>query len=606
VKRGCAGFDTETINGRAFLLGYSFREKNSGKEQKGFFDVDSFSDFIDFCKQFLFKKDIFKDNFCFFWNLQYDAQAILKHLPNNILSEIAVFDRAEIDCDVNVRLIPEKCFEVNIYGGKRWRCARFYDIMQYYSFMRLQSAAEEYLQDSKQSFDAKNINYNRYQQDLMYQNELRQYCIHDAVLTRKLAEIIHLSISQLLQPRKYYSQASIAQQYFLERLQKPLFLPSKKILQYAMNCYQGGRFETFQRGLYPKGVYSYDISSAYPAHAVMVPDVSNGKWEHVNDFEQCDVGIFKCNVKAEESIISSLKYSNKNKAIVYPHGDFKEVFLNKNEYEIAIKFGARVKVIDGYIFNAKDLVYPYSFLRDVYKLKQSSAGVLKMTYKIILNGFYGKLIQIIESHVSSDGSDCADYFVKDDGEVIYYSKAWKAGVLFNPIAANEITANTRCQLLESSYGSEEDVICFATDCIKSTKPLHLDIGNNLGQWVDESKKGEFVILGSGVYSHNQVKGGRMRGFLGKVNLFDVLNKSEFSVSQNYGLKRANVSGWDTYNIIRDVSCRVGTGLKVISGEKRFELNFDHKRAWERQFEGVKDVLSGDIIHSKTLDINTLI
>ena len=56
-----------------------------------------------------------------------------------------------------------------------------------------------------------------------------------------------------------------------------------------------------------------------------------------------------------------------------------------------------------------------------------------------------------------------------DNKRIYEYKYLKSGILFNPIVANEITANTRCKLFNDSYKKQNHIINYQTDSIISDK-----------------------------------------------------------------------------------------------------------------------------------------
>jgi hypothetical protein len=282
-------------------------------------------------------------NFCY--NLEYDLSALIKHLPYYVLEHLSFHEQYEC-AEYKIKWVPEKCYHIYIKNGSQWRMRTFYDIAQFYQHKSLRTASQLYLNDSKKKFDAAHIDYNRYKYDESYRKQLVAYCEHDAYLCKELAQNIYNHVSTLIKPKYFYSQASISQQYYLEGLKQNFFLPRIEVLQFAMNCYQGGRFETFKRGKFDS-VMSYDINSAYPYHAVNVPDVSQGTWQHTNEFIECDVGIYKCKAKIDKTIISPLKYLTHKGLLLYPHGVFEELYLNQNELVLAQELGASIKVLEG-------------------------------------------------------------------------------------------------------------------------------------------------------------------------------------------------------------------------------------------------------------------
>ena len=52
-------------------------------------------------------------------------------------------------------------------------------------------------------------------------------------------------------------------------------------IDWSFRAYFGGRSDLLKQGNHLKPVHEYDISSAYPAQIVQLPDMTNGRWEKV-------------------------------------------------------------------------------------------------------------------------------------------------------------------------------------------------------------------------------------------------------------------------------------------------------------------------------------
>jgi hypothetical protein len=200
-------------------------------------------------------------------------------------------------------------------------------------------------------------------------------------------------------------------------------------------------------------------------------------------------------------------------------------------------------------------------------------------------------------------------------EKLFYSyKLNKAGLLFNPVVAQEITANTRVQLFNAVKDHMKHVIGMQTDSIIVEKDIPLDIGNEIGQWNIENE-GEMVMLGSGVYSihkgerdsHGNPIGQktRIRGFQKGIDLWKFLTKHidygdelPMIVRRNIKLKRIMVRCYENdEERLKDFNL-------IVDEQRNIKINFDYKRSWERDFENVKDIFKSQIL-SMPLDIKNV-
>ena len=167
-------------------------------------------------------------------------------------------------------------------------------------------------------------------------------------------------------------------------------------------------------------------------------------------------------------------------------------------------------------------------------------------------------------------------------------------MLFNPIVANEITANTRVKLFEDCKKHMDNIIGFQTDSIITDKPINLPIGEKLGEWEIEKENKDIVILGSGVYQILEDKPKvRIRGFNKNLNLYDLLNENKLNseiklmLNRNIKLKavmKRKLNDEEKYNEFN----------LITPTERVINLNFDKKRIWERDFINANDVINSQI------------
>lgn len=590
------GFDTETEKGKCFLI--SYYEKEVNKKIKY---IRNFDDII----KFMFSHQ-FRNTINFFYNLNYDFQAIIKHIPMNNLRELAKYDKT-IYKKILISYLPNKAFTLS-YNKHN---VKFFDIAQFYNYLSLNKAGKKYIGLKKDNLeenliDIKNLSAERYLEDLQYKYYIDKYLFLDVKITKLLGQKLYEMMKPYIIPKAFYSQATFSQQYFLENLKRKVSLPSKSILQYALSSYQGGRFEVFKRGYFEKS-YIMDIKSAYPHKIIKIPNLTTGEWKKSKEYEpESLISIYKINTNIYDMKISPLKYQLENNLMIYPIGEYKNIYINKQEIELLQELGFNYKIDSAYHYFDKDPEFPYLFLEDFYdlkeKYKQEGKNELSWIPKIMMNGFYGKMIQLNPKLVFTKeykGNKNLYDVVSPKGELIYIYRKYEGGKLFNPIVANEITANTRVQLFKAVQKDTEKIIGFQTDSIISEKKLNLDYSDKLGSWELE-RKGELVILGSGIY---QVLGNRpmkkLRGFSKNMDLYKILNDNldsksiEINLTRNFKLKKT--MKMQNYNdkIINDKEkMRL---FNLIKGEiKSININFDKKRIWDRNFEDCYDVLNNNI------------
>lgn len=255
----------------------------------------------------------------------------------------------------------------------------------------------------------------------------------------------------------------------------------------AAVAYSGGRIELMQYGTFRKRVYHYDVHSAYPAAMRELPSLAGGSWLHkLGDFRsRSTTTLYRVKWMPARSGKSRPRFypfpfRTSDGSIYYP--DSGESWIWGPELDAYFDnehcFSLRVEILESYEFRAApaspkpfDWVGVLFELRDKWKREGNGA---EYGLKLGLNSLYGKLAQTVgwnEKHSPP-----------------YYQIEW----------AGLITSMTRAQLLRAACTNPDAVIMFATDGIFSTKPLALNMGDNLGDWGEETHDGISVVQ-SGVY-----------------------------------------------------------------------------------------------------------
>lgn len=571
--------DTETEKGKAFIIGYTSK---LGSYQ---YTIKNFDNFLMFCLKYRLDKS---NNF--FYNLTYDINALIKHLPYQRLLELAELNET-VHNDVIIKILPEKCLEIKYLK----RTFKFFDIAQFFNKISLDSAGERVLgiNKIKLPFDISKLSAEKYYNDYEYRAIINKYLKRDTEITYKLCEYLIKITKKFMIPKYFYSQASFSQQYFLENMTRDYKIQSKHILHFGLMAYNGGRFEVFKRGTYDN-VSSYDIRSAYPYQNVNIPSLDTGRWIRSKQYDETAlISLFKVNVEGK-SHISPMKAEDNNR-IFYPVGK-KQLYINKKEYETMKLYGYKVEILDGFNYYDEHPEHPYRFLQKFFNEKErvGKEHADYMFYKIIINGFYGKTIQLQEDDELFEDMDIQSKLKFKNEKDVFKKKNFKAGLLFNPIVAQEITGNTRSMLLDAVVDIQEDVIAFATDSITCLKKPKIKIGSKLGDWDREDYNKRYTCLGSGVsfYENEKMK---FRGFGKGYNPKEVIkgntDKIILPVKRSIKLKKT----------FKSVDKDISKFNLIINDKKELNLNFDKKRIWNDKFNNSSEVYTKQI-ESKPIEV----
>ncbi len=547
--------DTETANGIVHLIA----------DSNGHFGYPSeFMDVLEWFRESELAKSVI---FCY--NLDFDVRAILGLIPRMILEELYLMGTLRLE-ECTLRYIPHKYFRIK-YEGKNYE---LYDLQQFYN-MGLDEASKKYLNEGKSDIDAQRI-----QNDAEYRRvnatKIRHYCIRDCRLTQRLGQRFKLLLVRVgLTPRRYFSTGYLAERYFVKHSRIPM-IHFKHVQEFAYYAYAGGRFEVFKRGFFPD-VYKYDIHSAYPAITAELPDIDRGVWrQSVKPEHDSALSFSLVRVRVPSHYIEPLHFRHKYR-VLFPSTDNHYRVITKCEYELIEEFDlAHLTPIRTWNFHPDTDRKPFGIIKGIYEKRvrlKEEKDPLELVLKLIMNSIYGKTIQVT--------------MVKEP--VPHY----KTGNLFLPCYASEITAQTRVNLVRTCLENDLDPIAFFTDAILTNDVLS-GTSNKMGEWGLE-KRGECVLLGSGVYGFRDAKGEstKLRGFRTRkdISLFDLLEanatKSTIEVPQRVVLTLGQY--------LRHYHKYAGLNMNVFLQEhKVIDINFDRKRVWQRDFDNCHDALTTQI------------
>jgi hypothetical protein len=420
------------------------------------------------------------------WNLKYESGAILRCFPRPVIRELQRVHKVIFTYNnkkYDIRYIPHKRLKIKEvkFGGKS---VRFWDIAPFYGRISLDTASKKYLELSKLDSDTE-LYTEEYVADHL--DEIIRYCVQDAVLTHKLADLWMEKFHKTGIPViSLYSEASISFTYISRKAE--IVTPwefwehNRKLIRMAFESYEGGKFEITARGKFSG--YEYDISSAYPYEIANLIDIRGAKVEYSRKYVHDAVyGFLRVRIRVVDPY-AHLPCGLFRKLRIYPMGDY-YLTITKQEYDYIVTLpGCYIVILDGAWIIVSQYRYPYkSVMSEIYEKKtywKKRDILTSNNYKIIANGFYGKMAQCIPS---------------PDGTYI-------AGAGWNPMYASIITANTRIAVtrLQNLLGSS----CLAvhTDSVICTEPIPDGfIGKELGKF-ELVERGDGILVSCGIYEIN--------------------------------------------------------------------------------------------------------
>ena len=263
-------FDTETINGKVFLIYNSNGDYTNDREFKNLSGL----------LQWMNNKN-YRSTVNFFYNLEYDTNAILKFLDRKDRIHIAEFNYVDYE-DFRISVIPRKELKISkVKNDKLLHSTVFYDLAQFYDFKKLAFLAETTPYNKVYVNDISAINREKYYSDKDYNALLNERCYIDCKITIEKANKLTNAVHKLTILNKWRSNASISRNYVLSNLSKNLKLPTPKLLDVALKTYHAGHIETNQIGLF-KNVHNYDIK-CFDVETELLTKEGFKKWDEFTE-----------------------------------------------------------------------------------------------------------------------------------------------------------------------------------------------------------------------------------------------------------------------------------------------------------------------------------
>lgn len=452
------------------------------------------------------------------WNMKFDVECILKHLPENKIKKLLACMEVEYK-GFKLHYIPGKKF--TIQRGKHQ--AHHFDIASFY-MTGLDYAAEMFLERSKKDlpFSRKELG-SDWSIWAEHKERIIRYCYQDSELTRQLAKYwvdwadnFGVDASYPISPANVAGKHALKQNY-------PTYSEAfhRTVGKRAWKSYYGGRFEARKKGTFDQ-LYNYDIKSAYPSEMVEMPSTDQLTWVK-KDNNECldfDLGFVKGDFRVSDQADWAPIMSRQSDGLVFaPCGTHRNKWITLSEYRRCLEHEYTECQMETSIVANDDGSRPFDWIRDIYakrvELKKND-DPRELILKIIINSVYGKTLQKnpVESPVQVEkyqGHAGNKQTIMIEGEPhVVERKEYDIGPLFNPVYGSITTARTRCQCWDMMQ--KYDTVMVMTDGILTTeKAESSDLGTELGDW-ELDAKGRGLIIGNGLYQLED-KRPKRRGFV---------------------------------------------------------------------------------------------
>lgn len=417
--------------------------------------------------------------------------------------------------------------------------------------------------------------------------KIKGYCLEEcALLSKAVRMLLDLIIASGYHCNTFYSPGSLASAAMRKHniLKYRKEITDEALAQAINEAYIGGRSEVSQVGPIPGKHYEYDIHSAYPYAATLLPCFAHGSWQK-----------YKTGDKISDWSLVQIRWSTKPSAIWGPF-PYRPVvgslrfpqsgigWLWGREARIGKELCKDFEILNGYHWIPSCRHRPFAFLSEIYQKRRQlveEKSALEYIYKLILNSIYGKLAE--NPH----------------------NDKWIPKWRYMPWAGL-ITSITRSMLLEQLIAvGPSHVVLMATDCLITNTELSVSLTDKLGDWEVHNYEDMF-IAGPGFYyaddeTSEQPKI-RNRGIARSSVRFDDL-ETAWKLSGREAEVNINTRRFIGYRLALTYKDTLGTWRQFIDLPLKKTISTVPRRIWRtpNPFDGKSMAPTQGSIHKGCLD-----
>ena len=283
-----------------------------------------------------------------------------------------------LEYDLNNLFGPERIAEVTLRFGKsmlisaRWRGIEFRDTVRH---------VPASVKELGQEFGTPKLGRDR----------SIAYCMRDASITFKAAkEIRRIYVSLGAEVKTTLASTAFhlwETCYFSGRMRET----PREIVLAAREAYHGGRTEPFAIGTF-RDVRVIDAASMFPWAMISGPfPACWGACQRVRSGADLEpLGVYRVRVESPHDGLPLLPVRSEA-GTIYPRGKWSGWYVGL-ELLYALELGYKIRVLRGFRFDTK--VRPFRrYVGTLFDRKNAARGPLRLLYKLLLNGLYGKFGQ---------------------------------------------------------------------------------------------------------------------------------------------------------------------------------------------------------------------
>jgi len=254
------------------------------------------------------------------------------------------------------------------------------------------------------------------------------------------------------------------------------FSGSRDVRNLALRAYWGGRAECFFHGLIKGHFRYYDVVSLYPSASMLQP-LPNKDTEWLRFTSLDDIHNLEGFAKVEFEFPDDCMYP----CLPVFGKIFNRLYFPKSgisyctiaEIKEALRLGCEIKSIQGFGFKPgpKEIEHPLkAYMADMLNRKNQSSGLMRETYKLLMNALIGKLAQRnVEDNISAQQA----YYIQHGVplcKAMRYKAPERAGPLWAPEWASLILGRARAIM---SQFISKGALMTVTDSV--LLPAHVNI-----------------------------------------------------------------------------------------------------------------------------------
>lgn len=313
----------------------------------------------------------------------------------------------------------------------------------------------------------------RFTRDLLTVPAFMEYARRDAWLTAEIGQAI-VSLQREFDVPQCWSGAQLAGRIFRRGfLQTNIPLGSADVEAAGLAAMHGGKLRYHMEGPQRvEGVWHYDMTSAYAAAMMALPDPTKSQWRYATSYEPGSHALWRIDFGR----LVSCRYGSIQASDGTWSGSsfLSQIWLTSYELDALLELGeVNVSHVEGYVMEGPSGGPLAEYVHDFFERKRGAVGAYREAMKLLLTALSGKFAQ----RNPVDGPGYVPVVGEEDGPP---EGQWRAGGLYAPHLYALITGWVRARVhrFEHKYKA---LLTSVDGFVAMLPPDPADIGTGLGE-----------------------------------------------------------------------------------------------------------------------------